>query len=126
MITFCRMTKDGKNCLLFHFNFSPVVYEGFRSGVPCPGTYTEVFNNNRREYGGAHMLNEQPISSEPIAWDYQQDSIQYDLPAFGMVAFRFDYVPPKKRAAVEVKPERPICVRLRQRERRKEPERHKI
>lgn len=99
MITFCRMTKDGKNCLLFHFNFSPVVYEGFRSGVPCPGTYTEVFNNNRREYGGAHMLNEQPISSEPIAWDYQQDSIQYDLPAFGMVAFRFDYVPPKKRAA---------------------------
>lgn len=98
MLTFCRMTKDGKNCLLFHFNFSPVVYENFRSGVPCPGTYTEIFNNSRREYGGTHMLNEQPIVSEPVAWDYQQDSIQYDLPGFGMVAFRFDYVPPKKRS----------------------------
>lgn len=44
------------------------------------------------------MLNEQPIVSEPVAWDYQQDSIQYDMPGFGMVAFRFDYVPPKKRS----------------------------
>lgn len=42
------------------------------------------------------MLNEAPISSEPVAWDYQENSIQYDLPAFGMVAFQFDYVPPKK------------------------------
>ena len=96
MITFCRMTKSGKNCLLFHFNFSPVVYKGFRSGVPCPGIYTEIFNNSRKVYGGEEMLNEAPIHSEPIEWDYQDNSIQYDLPAFGMVAFCFDYVPPKK------------------------------
>ena len=25
MLTFCRMTKDKKNCLLCHFNFSPVI-----------------------------------------------------------------------------------------------------
>ena len=42
------------------------------------------------------MLNEAPVHSEPIEWDYQDNSIQYDLPAFGMVAFCFDYVPPKK------------------------------
>ena len=97
MVTFCRMTKSGKNCLLFHFNFSPVVYKDFRSGVPCPGVYTEVFNNSRSEYGGENMLNDQPVTSEPVAWDYQKNSIQYDLPGFGMVAFRFDYVAPKTR-----------------------------
>lgn len=97
MVTFCRMTKSGKNCLLFHFNFSPVVYKNFRSGVPCPGVYTEVFNNSRSEYGGENMLNDQPVTSEPVAWDYQKNSIQYDLPGFGMVAFRFDYVAPKTR-----------------------------
>ena len=93
------MTKSGKKCLLFHFNFSPVVYKDFRSGVPCPGTYTEIFNNSRRGYGGEGLLNETPIPSEPVAWDYQENSIQYDLPAFGMVAFQFDYVPPKKSKA---------------------------
>ena len=50
MLTFCRMTKDKKNCLLCHFNFSPVAYENFQSGVLCPGTYTEVFNSNAAEY----------------------------------------------------------------------------
>ncbi|MDD3222418.1 MAG: 1,4-alpha-glucan branching protein GlgB [Clostridia bacterium] len=93
MITFCRMTKNGKNCLLFHFNFSPVVYEGFRSGVPYPGIYTEVFNNSREEYGGMNMLNEKPIMAEPVKWDFQKHSIQYDLPAFGMVVFAFDCKP---------------------------------
>ena len=43
------------------------------------------------------MLNDQPVTSEPVAWDYQKNSIQYDLPGFGMVAFRFDYVAPKTR-----------------------------
>ena len=36
MLTFCRMTKDKKNCLLCHFNFSPVAYENFQTGVLCP------------------------------------------------------------------------------------------
>lgn len=97
MITFCRMTKNGKNCLLFHFNFSPVVYEGFRSGVPCPGTYTEVFNNSREAYGGMNMLNEKPIIAEPVKWDFQKNSIQYDLPAFGMVVFSFDCKPARQK-----------------------------
>ncbi len=97
MLTFCRMTKSGKNCLLCHFNFSPVVYESFRSGCPCPGIYTEVFNSNYERFGGDGIVNEEPIQAEEISWDYKDYSIGYRLGGFGACIFRFDYVkPPKK------------------------------
>jgi 1,4-alpha-glucan branching enzyme len=96
MLTFCRMTKDKKNCLLCHFNFSPVVYENFRSGVLCPGTYTEVFNSNEEKYGGDGITNPKPIEAEKIGWDFKDYSIGYKLGAFGVSIFKFDYVEPKK------------------------------
>ena len=52
------------------------------------------------------MLNSQPLISEPIPWDSQKNSIQYDLPGFGMVAFQFDYVPPKARTRERTKTKR--------------------
>ena len=98
MLTFCRMTKDRRQCLMFHFNFSPVEYKDFRSGVLCPGDYVEVFNNSREEYGGRPMLNEGVRRAEPIEWDGKPYSIGYDVPAFGMVVFQFDYTaPPRKK-----------------------------
>ena len=71
MLTFCRMTKDKKNCLLCHFNFSPVAYENFQSGVLCPGTYPEVFNSNAAEYGGTGLVNPEPLAAVQASWDFQ-------------------------------------------------------
>ena len=91
MLTFCRMTKDKKNCLLCHFNFSPVAYENFQSGVLCPGTYTEVF----AEYGGTGLVNPEPIEAVKESWDFKDYSIKYHLGAYGVCIFKFDYVEPK-------------------------------
>lgn len=96
MLTFCRMTKDKKNCLLCHFNFSPVAYENFQSGVLCPGTYTEVFNSNAAEYGGTGLLNPEPIEAVKESWDFKDYSIKYHLGAYGVCIFKFDYVEPKR------------------------------
>ena len=95
MLTFCRMTKDKKNCLLCHFNFSPVAYENFQSGVLCPGTYTEVFNSNAAEYGGTDLVNPEPIEAVKESWDFKDYSIKYHLGAYGVCIFKFDYVEPK-------------------------------
>ena len=95
MLTFCRMTKDKKNCLLCHFNFSPVAYEDFQSGVLCPGTYTEVFNSNAAEYGGTGLVNPEPIEAVKESWDFKDYSIKYHLGAYGVCIFKFDYVEPK-------------------------------
>ena len=95
MLTFCRMTKDKKNCLLCHFNFSPVAYENFQSGVLCPGTYTEVFNSTAAEYGGTGLVNSEPIEAVKESWDFKDYSIKYHLGAYGVCIFKFDYVEPK-------------------------------
>ena len=95
MLTFCRMTKDKKNCLLCHFNLSPVAYENFQSGVLCPGTYTEVFNSNAAEYGGTGLVNPEPIEAVKESWDFKDYSIKYHLGAYGVCIFKFDYVEPK-------------------------------
>ena len=95
MLTFCRMTKDKKNCLLCHFNFSPVAYENFQSGVLCPGTYTEVFNSNAAEYGGTGLVNPEPIEAVKESWDFKDYSIKYHLGAYGVCIFKFDYVEPE-------------------------------
>lgn len=95
MLTFCRMTKDKKNCLLCHFNFSPVAYENFQSGVLCPGTYAEVFNSNAAEYGGTGLVNPEPIEAVKESWDFKDYSIKYHLGAYGVCIFKFDYVEPK-------------------------------
>lgn len=95
MLTFCRMTKDKKNCLLCHFNFSPVAYENFQSGVLCPGTYTEVFNSNAAEYGGTGLVNPEPIEAVKESWDFKDYSVKYHLGAYGVCIFKFDYVEPK-------------------------------
>ena len=96
MLTFCRMTKDKKNCLLCHFNFSPVAYENFQSGVLCPGTYTEVFNSNAAEYGGTGLVIPEPIEAVKESWDFKDYSIKYHLGAYGVCIFKFDYVEPKR------------------------------
>lgn len=95
MLTFCRMTKDKKDCLLCHFNFSPVAYDNFRSGVLCPGTYIEIFNSNTLAYGGTGEVNEKPIEAVKEPWDFKDYSIQYNLPAYGVCVFKFDYIEPK-------------------------------
>ncbi|MCR4672774.1 MAG: 1,4-alpha-glucan branching protein GlgB [Lachnospiraceae bacterium] len=90
MITFCRMTPSGRNCLLININFSPVPYPEFRSGTLCPGKYTEVFNSDAEEFGGSGMTNPEPIMAEEIPWDGKGQSIGYRLGGFGVAVFKFN------------------------------------
>lgn len=104
MLTFCRMTKDKKRCLLFHFNFSPVVYEKHRVGALCPGTYRQVFNSDAPEFGGSGTYFAGEITAQEEPWDWKDYSLVFDVPAYGVTAFEFDYVkPPKKKVRAGTK-----------------------
>ena len=51
VISFVRTDKQGSKLIVVQ-NFSPVIRFDYRIGVPDSGTYTEVFNSDRTEYGG--------------------------------------------------------------------------
>lgn len=47
----------GNNSILVALNFSAVMRQGYRLGVPFPGLYQEVLNSDARIYGGDGMVN---------------------------------------------------------------------
>ena len=98
MLSFCRMSTDKKQCLLFHFNFSPVAYPRHRIGALCKGTYHHVLNSDDAIFGGSGAYPVQVVKADPIPWDGKEYSIEFDVPPFSVSAFTFNYVQPVKKA----------------------------
>ncbi len=61
-------------------NFTPVVREGYRLGVPVAGAYRVLFNSDAREYGGSGVENAARIKSESRGVLGREDSIEVTLP----------------------------------------------
>ena len=99
MLNFCRMSTNKKECLIFHFNFSPVAYPKHRIGALCKGTYHQVLNSDEAVFGGTGNFPSQVVKADPIPWDGKEYSIEFDVPPFSVSAFTFNYVDPAKKAA---------------------------
>lgn len=95
IITFMRYGREKKGKeqstqekLLVVCNFTPVVYENFKIGVPFAGKYKEIFNSDREEYGGNGFTNPRQKSSKAVAWDGREHSISITVPPLGISVFR--------------------------------------
>ena len=76
--------------LLAVFNFTPVIREHYRVGVPHAGRYVELLNSDAREYGGSGVGNEGAVVSSPTPVDGQPHSIELCLPPLGALYFQID------------------------------------
>ncbi len=85
ILAFARMSPSSGEQVLVACNFTPVVRHDYRLGVPEPGTYGEILNSDARKYGGAGIVNSEPMVSEEVAWQEQPYSIQMTLPPLGVV-----------------------------------------
>lgn len=70
-------------------NFTPVLREGFRVGVPHAGFWKEILNTDAKEYGGLGFGNNGGAVAESVEWDGRPYSIKLDLPPQSMSVFRF-------------------------------------
>jgi 1,4-alpha-glucan branching enzyme len=61
-------------------NFTPVVRERYRIGVPLPGRWRERLNSDAACYGGSNIGNGGEIASEPVPWHGQAHSLCLTLP----------------------------------------------
>ena len=61
-------------------NFTPVVREHYRIGVPEGVQYQEIFNSDSIYYGGSNISNGTAIQAEPDAHMNQPCSITLTLP----------------------------------------------
>ena len=88
IISFIRKGKDWHDMLIFVFNFTPNVHEGYRMGAPLSGTYVEVFNSDSEEYGGSNVINKEPIIAREIPIHEKPYSIELRIPPLGAVILR--------------------------------------
>jgi 1,4-alpha-glucan branching enzyme len=99
IIVFMRRAAQNKEQLLVVCNFTPVLYENFKVGVPFEGSYQEIFNSDEEAYGGSGCLNKRVLHSKEVSWDGREHSITVDVPPFGICIY--NAVPKKNVKTVE-------------------------
>ena len=95
MLVFMRNTRRREEALLIVCNFSPLVYENHKIGVPYPGKYKEIFNSDREEFGGTGMVNPRLKQSKKDECDDKVNSITVKVPPMGISIFSYTKSTPK-------------------------------
>lgn len=78
VISYLRKSEDGYVVVVL--NFTPVVREDYRIGVPEQGEYQEIFNSDSMFYGGSNVSNGTFIQSEALPHMNQPASVSLILP----------------------------------------------
>ncbi|MDR3562247.1 MAG: 1,4-alpha-glucan branching protein GlgB [Negativicutes bacterium] len=87
IIIFLRRSGDGEFTVVL-CNFTPVVRQGYRVGVPMAGRYHEVFNSDSEQYGGSGQ-HSGDLVTEKLAWQNQPYSLSVTVPPLATVYFKY-------------------------------------
>lgn len=79
VISYLRKDEKG-NFLVVVLNFTPVVRENYRIGVPALGFYKEIINTDSEIYFGSNVGNSGGVWAENIPWHLFPYSISIKLP----------------------------------------------
>jgi 1,4-alpha-glucan branching enzyme len=88
VLSFMRRAKNGDDFMIAVCNFTPVVRENYRIGVPRPGFYREIFNSDSTYYGGTDVGNSGGVRAEPFPWNDRPYSIKLRLPPLAAAYFK--------------------------------------
>ncbi len=89
ILAFLRNGETAGDTLVAIGNYTPVLRENFRIGVPYSGGWQEVINTDAKEYGGYGYGNFGGVHSDEIEWDGRPYSIRITIPPLSMCVFRF-------------------------------------
>jgi 1,4-alpha-glucan branching enzyme len=88
IISFLRRGQNPNDQLLFVCNFTPVVRQNYRVGVPLEGYWKEILNSDAPLYGGSGQGNFGGLSTVPLPIHGRPFSLNMTLPPLGIVVFR--------------------------------------
>ena len=85
ILVFARFGKRERDAIIIICNFTPVVYEDYKVGVPIIGTYREILNSDDIKYGGSGVVNYgELISTKYEAFGYEY-SVRLRIPPLGAI-----------------------------------------
>ncbi|WP_022835206.1 1,4-alpha-glucan branching protein GlgB [Salisaeta longa] len=77
-----RRKSDARD-LLFIFNFTPIVREPYRLGVPRAGYWAERLNSDANVYGGSNVGNDGGVTADAVPMLGRTHSVELTLPPLG-------------------------------------------
>jgi 1,4-alpha-glucan branching enzyme len=87
VLSLARFDRAG-DVLVALSNFTPVVREDYRLGVPVPGVYAEVLNTDAIEYGGSGVGNLGATEAVPEPRDWLPATLSLRLPPLATLFLR--------------------------------------
>jgi 1,4-alpha-glucan branching enzyme len=88
VVAFVRRARDPEDFLVFLCNFTPVVRDHYRVGVPRGGAYEERLNTDAAIYGGGNVGNAGYVLAEPFPTHGHPFSLDVALPPLGVLVFQ--------------------------------------
>ncbi len=88
ILSFVRRAKNTDDFVVVVCNFTPVVRDAYRVGVPTSGFYREIMNTDSGHYEGTDVGNSGGVKAEPIPWMGRQWSIKLLVPPLAAVFFK--------------------------------------
>ncbi|MBQ2757025.1 MAG: 1,4-alpha-glucan branching protein GlgB [Clostridia bacterium] len=95
VISYRRIDKKGREVVVI-INFTPVLREQFRVGLPQHGLWKEVLNSDDVSFGGSGCLNEGDLRTEKKPMHGHAQSVKLTLPPLGAVILKCQRKFPKK------------------------------
>lgn len=90
IVSFLRRGRNPDDRILFVYNFTSVVRENYRVGVPFDGFWREILNSDAPLYGGSGKGNFGGLKAIPLPIHGRPFSLNVTLPPLGAVAFQVD------------------------------------
>ncbi|MEM0577587.1 1,4-alpha-glucan branching protein GlgB [Flavobacterium polysaccharolyticum] len=88
VMTYIRKGNDPKNDLIVICNFTPVVRENYRIGIPRKGELIEIFNSDAKLFGGSGVQQSGKLKVEATPYDGRDYSIALTLPPLAISMFK--------------------------------------
>ncbi|MBC7162621.1 1,4-alpha-glucan branching protein GlgB [Immundisolibacter sp.] len=85
VLSYLRRGSEPQALAVTVCNFTPVVRERYRVGVPRPGWWREHINTDASCYAGSGVGNQGGVASEPVPWHGHAQSVCLTLPPLATV-----------------------------------------
>ena len=89
VLSYIRKGNKPDENVIVVLNFTQIVRENYRIGVPKKGKLQEIFNSDAAVYGGSDVGNSKALKADAIPYDGREFSVELILPPLSITVFSF-------------------------------------
>ncbi len=89
VMTFIRKGINSKDDVFVVCNFTQVVRQNYRIGLPKKGKLAQIFNSDAAIYGGSGLKNTNKLTVEAMPYDGRDYSVELLLPPLSVTVYKY-------------------------------------